>query len=404
MTKKETLTLDDALRLNGPRAFNLMIKPVGSTCNLNCAYCYYLDKADIYGGREPKMALEDLERLIKRYIEACEIPVASFLWHGGEPLLSGLDFFRSAVEFQKKYAGGKEIRNTLQTNGTLLTDEWASFFRENGFLIGISVDGPSTVHNTFRKTRGGGPSLEKALRGIEILNRNRVEYNILATINRESEGRGREVYRFLKSLGTRFIQFSPVVEHIVREQGRRPRIVDPSVAGAELAPWSVSAKGFGEFLCDVFSEWVNGDIGRVFVNYFDATLANWCGVMPGICAFARTCGDNSIVEHNGDVYSCDHFVYPEYRIGNIFEDSLPEMMDSPSQVRFGISKRNSLPEKCLRCEYLRLCNGGCPKHRFNATERGETGLNALCDGYRQFFSYSSPMMQEMKSRISERSL
>lgn len=396
MKIKETLTLEDARRLNGPRAFNLMVKPVGSVCNLDCAYCYYLDKAEIYGGREPKMGLEELERLTKRYIESCGIPMAHFIWHGGEPLLAGLDFFRKAVEFQKKYSGGKEIQNTIQTNGVLLSDEWAKFFKDNGFLVGISIDGPSEVHDAFRKTRGGGTTLEKVLRGVEILNRNHVEYNILATVNKASEGRGREVYRFLKSVGTRFIQFSPVVEHVVRTLDGRPRIVDPSVAGAELAPWSVSAEGFGAFLCDVFAEWVNGDIGEIFVNYFDATLANWCCVAPGICAFAQTCGDNSIVEHNGDVYSCDHFVYPEYRLGNIFENSLPEMMDSPAQVSFGISKRNALPDKCLRCEFLRLCNGGCPKHRFNVTEKGQPGLNVLCEGYRKFFAYSAPMMEEMK--------
>ena len=407
-TVKDTITLEDARRLSGPLAFNLMLKPAGSLCNLDCAYCYYLDKSEIYGGREPRMNLDDLEKYVRSYIAACELEEVTFNWHGGEPLILGLDFYRKAIEFQNKYKGGKRIKNTLQTNATLVSDEWARFFAENAFLLGVSVDGPPEVHDRYRKDRGGVPTLDRVLAGIRKLHAAGVEYNIMATINSASEGKGLQVYQFLKGLGSAFIQFSPVVEHVVwpmrngkPDKHARPHIVEPADDGAVLAPWSVSPVGFGRFMCDIFDYWLRHDVGRVFVNYFDCTLANWCGVMPGTCTFAETCGGNAVVEHNGDVYSCDHFVYPKYLIGNIYRDSLSDMMNSPAQVRFGIDKRNSLPRKCLRCEFWRLCHGGCPKHRFNVTDTGQTGLNALCEGYRMFFSRTSGAMKTMKDLLEQ---
>ncbi|MBR0029448.1 MAG: SPASM domain-containing protein, partial [Bacteroidales bacterium] len=246
------------------------------------------------------------------------------------------------------------------------------------------------------------------IEGLRKLHAAGVEYNIMATINSASEGKGLQVYQFLKGLGSNFIQFSPVVEHVVwplkngkPDKSGRPHIVDPSEEGAALAPWSVSPVGFGRFICDIFDYWVRHDVGRVFVNFFDCTLANWCGVMPGTCSFAETCGGNAVVEHNGDVYACDHFVYPKYLLGNIYRDSLKEMMSSPAQVRFGIDKRNSLPRKCLRCEAFQLCHGGCPKHRFNTTDTGQTGLNALCEGYKMFFTRSAPAMKKMRELLEE---
>lgn len=407
-TIKDTITLEDARRLTGPLAFSLMLKPAGSLCNLDCAYCYYLDKSEIYGGKEPRMSLEDLERYVRCYIAACETDEVTFNWHGGEPLILGLDFYRRAVEFQKKYADGKKISNTLQTNATLVNGEWARFFAEQGFLLGVSVDGPPEVHDRYRRDRGGVPTLERVLRGVSQLYAAGAEYNIMATVNSASEGKGLQVYQYLKGLGTAFIQFSPVVEHVVwplrngkPDKHARPHIVDPSVEGATLAPWSVSPVGFGRFLCDIFDYWVKHDVGRVFVNAFDCTLANWCGVPPGTCSYAETCGGNAVVEHNGDVYSCDHFVYPKYLIGNIYRDSFKDMMGSPEQLRFGIEKRNSLPRKCLRCEYWPLCHGGCPKHRFNTTDSGQTGLNALCEGYSMFFKRSAGAMLRMKKLIAE---
>ncbi len=393
---KETLTLQDAVKITGPQAFNIMIKPVGSLCNLKCHYCYYLDKAEIYGGREPRMSIQMLEHFVREYIAANDVPDVYFNWHGGEPLLAGLDFYRKAVEFQKKYGEGKRIHNTLQTNGTLITREWAEFFRANGFLLGVSIDGPQNVHDRYRGGKGGASVFDRVIKGIMELYRARVQYNVMTTVNKQSEGRGLEIYQFLKQAGTRFIQFMPVVEHV-----KDGLIVSPDTPGARIAPWSIDAKAFGRFLCDIFDYWVRHDVGKVFVNQFDAALASWCGVPQGTCSFAETCGGNSIIEHNGDLYPCDHFVYEDYRIGNVLETDLRTLMNSSRQVRFGIDKRNGLPHKCLSCRWFFACHGECPKHRFNVTDRGETGLNALCEGYEMFFSHVAPYMDRMSAFLKE---
>ena len=403
----DTITLSDAVRISGPLAFNIMLKPAGSLCNLDCHYCYYLDKAEIYGGHEPRMSLDILEVCIRKYIEANDVPEVTFNWHGGEPLVMGLDFYRKAVALEQKYASGKTIRNTLQTNGTLITQEWASFFRDNDFLIGISIDGPQDIHDKYRKDKGGAPTFDKVMRGLNILYRTGVRYNTMTTVNKSGEGRGLEVYNFLKGIGSRYMQFMPVVEHVKYPSGKngkpvkgaRPYIVSPSAEGAVIARWSVDALAFGRFLTDIFDSWVLNDVGRYFVNIFDAALARWCGEMPGTCAYAETCGGNSIIEHNGDVYSCDHFVYPEYRLGNVLDGDLREMMTSAAHTKFGIGKRNALPVKCIRCDWRFACSGECPKHRFNRTESGETGLNALCEGYRMFYSHVAPYMEKMKELL-----
>ena len=403
---KHTLTLGDAVKLQGPRAFNIMLKPAGSLCNLDCAYCYYLDKAEIYGGREPRMSLEMLETVVRDYIAANDVPEVQFVWHGGEPLVMGLDFYRQAMEFQRKYADGKKVHNSLQTNGTLITREWARFFKENDFLLGVSLDGPRDIHDKFRRDKGGTPSFDKVMRGIELLDAEGVPFNTMSTVNSACEGRGLEVYRFLKGIGSHYMQFMPVMEHVryplaggKENRKARPWIVDPDTPGASLARWSVSDIGFGKFMCDIFDEWVRRDVGAYFVNLFDATLAGWCGVKPGLCVYGETCGDNAVLEHNGDLYPCDHFVYPKYLLGNIRERSVAEMMESDAMVRFGISKRTGLPRKCRACEWLHLCHGECPKHRFNRTESGETHLNALCGGYRKFFAHSEPYMKKMRELL-----
>ena len=391
---EKTLTLNDAVRLSGPASFNVMIKPAGSLCNLNCKYCYYPDKADIYGGREPVMSEAMLETVVREYIAANDVPEVTFNWHGGEPLVLGLDFYRKAMALEQKYADGKKINNTIQTNGVLLNAEWADFFREHGFLVGISIDGPREIHDRYRKDKGGAPTFEKVMHGVELLRNAGVEFNTMSTVNKASEGHGAEVYRFLKTLGTRYFQFMPVVEHV-----KDGCIVDPSEEGSKIAPWSISDIAFGHFLCDIFDEWFHGDVGRYFVGQFDAALACWCGVPPGICVFSETCGGNAILEHNGDLYPCDHFVYPKYRLGNISETPIREMMASDAQVRFGINKRNTLPSTCRKCQWFFACHGECPKHRFTRTEKGETGLNSLCSGYKIFFSHISPYMDFMKRQL-----
>ena len=405
----KTLTLTDAMRLGGPAAFNIMLKPAGSLCNLDCNYCYYLDKADIYGGREPRMTEEMLEDVVREYIAANDVPEVTFNWHGGEPLVLGIDFYKKAIEFEQKYAGGKIIHNTIQTNGTLLNREWTSLFRKHNFLVGISIDGPQDIHDRYRKDKGRNPTFDKVIRGIGLLYSAGVEFNTMSTVNKASEGRGLEVYQFLKSIGSHYMQFMPVLEHVKYPldkngkpvKGARPFIVDPHESGAQIAPWSVSDVGFGKFMCDIFDYWVRNDVGRYYVNQFDATLANWYGVQPGTCVYAETCGGNSVIEHNGDLYPCDHFVYPKYLLGNITEKSISDMMKSDLQVKFGIDKRNSLPSKCRRCEWLFTCHGECPKHRFNSTEAGETGLNALCTGYKMFYSHVAPYMDFMKDLLNE---
>ena len=396
---RKTLTFADAQKKSLPTAFSTMLKPIGSRCNLDCAYCYYLDKAGIYGGREALMGDELLEEYIGQYIDGNKVDIVTFNWHGGEPLVAGIDFFRRAMELQKKYAGDKRIDNTIQTNGTLLTEEWCRLFRENNFLVGVSIDGPRDIHDAYRKDKGGQPTFDKVVAGIEMMKREGVEFNTLSTVNRLSEGRGPEVYRFLKSLGSHYMQFLPVLEYTVAGPAGRPVIVPPSTEGAELAAWSVSAKGFGKFMCDVFDNWVISDVGNWYVQLFDVALAQWVGVPPALCSFAETCGDALVVEHNGDVYSCDHFVYPEYKIGNIADGSMAEMLDSPGQFRFGIDKRNTLPRECLRCKWYFACRGECPKHRFDKSASGEANMNALCEGYKLFFSHVDPYMKHMKELL-----
>ena len=384
-----------------PPAFTTMVKPVGATCNLDCSYCYYRDKAEIYSAPQNRMTDEVLEEYVRQYLEAVNLPTVTFCWHGGEPLLAGIDFYRKAVELQQRYAAGRQIENTLQTNGTLVNDEWCDFFRENNFLVGVSLDGPEEVHDAYRRDCGGAPTFGKVMQAVEKMHNRKVEYNILATVNSRSEGRGKEIYRFLRGISN-FIQFLPVVEYVRLREGKRPLIVSPDVEGATPAPWSVSARGFGEFMCDVFDEWIKCDVGSRFVQLFDITLANWCGVPPSLCAFCETCGDAPVVEYNGDVYSCDHFVYPEYRLGNILSSTLVEMYTSQEQQAFGRDKREALPMECKRCTYNFLCRGECPKHRFATSQRGEPYMNTLCEGYKLFFRHSDPYMRHMKMLLQKK--
>jgi len=396
--RKTTIHFNEAVKSGAPAAFSTMVKPFGSLCNLDCAYCYYLDKSEtVYDKHQPAMSLEILEEYTRQYIEANQIPEITFVWHGGEPLMAGLEYFKKAMEFQRKYAGGKNIINSIQTNGTLLNPAWCRFLHDNRFLVGISIDGPRNIHDTYRVNKAGAPTFNKVIDAINLMIQYRVEYNTLSVVNNLSEGRGAEVYHFLKSLGSRYMQFLPVLEYVVTpEGGGKPYIVKPGTPGSHKAPWSVTPLGYGKFMTDIFDEWVVSDVGNTFVQAFDMTLAQWVGAKPGMCVYAETCGDALVVEHNGDVFSCDHFVYPEFKIGNILETDLRVLYKSPKQFEFGINKRNTLPRYCLRCKYYFACKGECPKHRFMKTETGEDNLNALCEGFKHYFAHVEPYMDEMK--------
>ncbi len=392
---KNTLTLDDAVRIIKPLRFNMMFKPVGSVCNLDCSYCYYLDKSKLFAEMS-FLSLDMLEKTIKEYVEINDNDPIVFDWHGGEPLLLGLDYFKDIVGIQRKYSKGKHIFNTLQTNATLLDDDFAMFFRDNDFLVGVSVDGPQDVHDKYRKDKGGKPTFIKVMHGIELLHRYSVDFNTLTTISKAGEGRGLDVYQFLKNIGSRYMQFMPVYECVNSLTGD---IVSPDDNEAIMASWSVSPLEYGKFMFDIFKYWVRHDVGDYFVNLFDSTLANYCGINPGTCVFAETCGANAVLEHNGDVYPCDHFVYPQYMLGNVNDSSLSDIVSSEKAIAFGIDKRNSLPDKCLKCRFFNVCHGECPKHRFGGIGKNEPGLNALCDGLFYFFTNVEPYMLEMRKLI-----
>lgn len=398
--KRNNLNLVDVAKMRRAPAFGTMVKPIGAACNLDCNYCYYRDKSDIYNGLMPKMSDELLDIYIQQYIEGASQQNICFCWHGGEPLMAGLPFFKKAMELQSKYAGGKTIENTLQTNGILVNEEWCRFFADNNFLVGLSLDGPEDIHDAFRRDCGGAPTFSRVMKAAEQFACHGVEFNLLSTVNKRSEGRGAEVYKFLRSIN-RFMQFLPVVEYVKLREGRRPLIVSPDEEDAVEAPWSVSALGYGRFMCDVFDEWIKRDVGNYFVQLFDITLSNWCGVPPSLCAFCDVCGDGLVVEHNGDVYSCDHFVYPEYRLGNITGKTLVEMYKSEEQQAFGRDKREALPMECKRCNYYFLCKGECPKHRFGYAKNGEPYMNVLCEGYKMFFKHSDSAMRYMKTMLDK---
>lgn len=379
-------------------AFNLLLKPVGPACNLNCSYCYYLGKEAMYP--DPRKCMDDAlaRKIIRSYIQSVDTGEVCFYWHGGEPLLAGLPFYLKVLEWQTEFSDGKTIRNFLQTNGTLLSEEWGDFLARNNFLVGVSLDGPASVHDRYRMDRGGYPTLSRVLQGISVLRKSGVEWNTISTVNKASEGRGRDVYRFLKSIGSHYMQFIPVLEYVLPGEDNRHLVVPPTRKDGVLAPWSVDPVAYGQFMCDVFDSWKeDGDRGSFFVDAFDAALAAWCGYPPASCIHAQTCGTNPVVEYNGDLFLCDHFVYPEFQLGNIRQGNLRDMMQSLQPFSFGANKRAALPSDCRKCRYLFACNGGCPKHRFAKTATGESGLNALCDGYRLFFSHIAADMQQMKS-------
>ncbi|MDI9606194.1 MAG: anaerobic sulfatase maturase [Bacteroidota bacterium] len=420
------------------RPIYVMLKPVGSKCNLACDYCYYLEKEYLYSQKNLVMSDELLERFTQQYIESQTMPQVLFTWHGGETLMRPISFYKRALELQKRYARGRQIDNSIQTNGTLLNDEWCAFFKENNFLVGISIDGPQEFHDEYRRDKMGRPSFYRVMKGIELLQKHGVEFNCMAVVNDYNVDYPLEFYRFFKDIGCQFVQFTPIVERIrkdpssyqqvtdkksvsregydgtqrgehdnvrrsevnnIRHEGLRLATAKESEEETDLAPFTVPARKWGKFLCAIFDEWVKQDVGKIFIQLFDSTLANWVGEQPGVCTLARQCGHAGVMEFNGDVYSCDHFVFPEYRLGNIYTQTLTSMMYSPEQQKFGNDKYDSLPQQCLECDMLFACHGECPKNRFIKDKYGNEGLNYLCEGYYRFFTHVAPYMDFMKKEL-----
>ncbi|MGN0087323.1 MAG: anaerobic sulfatase-maturation protein [Alloprevotella sp.] len=379
------------------RPVYVMAKPVGAACNLACRYCYYTEKSHLYPRVAGKpMDEATLEAYIRQYIEMQTGPNVLFTWHGGEPMLQPLAFYRKALRLQRKYAGGRQIDNAFQTNGTLVTDEWARFFREHHFLVGVSIDGPAFLHDAYRQTRGHQPSHLRVMRGIETLNRYGVEWNAMAVVNNLTARHPLEFYRFFKEIDCHYLQFTPVVERLAWHPDGRHLAAPQAGGSAEVADFSVSPDDWGAFLCAVFDEWVGTDVGSWFVQIFDSTLAGWMGVPPGLCTLGETCGHAAVVEASGDVYACDHYVFPEYRLGNIHRQTLSQMLYGEPQQRFGRYKLEGLTDECRRCEFLMACHGECPRLRFAHSADGEPGHNWLCRGYRAYFEHVAPYMDRMK--------
>lgn len=379
----------------------VMLKPVGSACNLACQYCYYLEKELLYpNNKRSWMSEETLETFIQQYFLAQTQPYVSFTWHGGEPLLRPISFYKKALKLQQKYGKGFYIENSLQTNGTLLTDEWCRFFKENNFLIGLSIDGPATVHDAYRQTLSGKGSFQKVLNGIRLLNKHGVEWNAMAVVNAQNVKDAVTFYNFFKSINCHFIQFTPIVERLVpHADGRCLASVNEQTQ--TMSPLSVTPEEWGAFLCNLFDLWIKEDVGTYYIQMFDATLANWVGQTPGLCTLSKSCGHASAMEHNGDVFACDHFVFPEYKRGNIHTQTITEMMYSPEQLQFGKNKWQSLPRQCKECSFLFACYGECPKNRFAIDAYGNKGLNYLCKGYKRFFAHVAPYMQFMKEQLEK---
>lgn len=380
-----------------PPEFHVMAKPTGSACNLRCDYCFFLRKEKLYPGSDFRMADEVHEAYIRQLLEAHQVSQVTVAWQGGEPTLMGLDFFRRSMELQKKFAKpGTQIENTFQTNGILLNDEWCRLFHENKFLIGLSMDGPKELHDFYRKDQGGHGTFDRVMRAARLLQRHKVEFNILCTVNSRNGSHPLEVYRFFRDeLKTNYIQFIPIVERI-DEDGETG-----FQRGNKVTDRSVRPEQWGPFLMKIFDEWVKRDVGRTFVANFDGALAGWLGMAGTVCIFGPACGLALALEHNGDLYSCDHFVEPEHLLGNILSAPMAELVSSGKQRRFGEDKRDKLPQYCRDCKFIHICNGECPKNRFDQTPDGEPGLNYLCEGYKAFFEHADRSMKIMAELIRQ---
>lgn len=386
------------------RAFHVMTKPNGPMCNLACTYCYYLDKKGLFAkGEQFRMSDDVLEAYIRQHIGGQDVPTVEFAWQGGEPTLLGVDFFEKVVDLQATYANGKKITNAIQTNGTLLSDEWCEFFSENRFLVGISIDGPARLHDRHRVDRHQRPTFHSVMRGLDLLRKHGTEFNTLTVVGRKNSREPITVYRFLKEVGSRFMQFIPLVEREADAAANALGVdlaLPPDPRGTAhpnppVTSWSVGSERYGTFLVGIFDEWVRSDVGSFFVQAFDVALGSWLGEPPGLCTFAPVCGGAMALEHDGSLYSCDHYVYPEYNLGNILDVTVAEMANSARQVEFGTDKSKTLPGYCRECDVRFACNGECPKHRFIETPDGEPGLNYLCPSYKKFFHHVDPYMRQM---------
>jgi uncharacterized protein len=382
---------------------HVVAKPIGPVCNIQCDYCFYLEKQALFrAGEQYRMPDKVLGAFIAKYVASQPTPVVEFVWQGGEPTLLGIDFFRRVVELQKPFTKDKRITNSLQTNGTLLTDEWCRFLKRHDFMVGLSLDGPEEVHNRYRKDRKGRGTFDRAMLGLRLLQQHKITYNVLACVGRETAVRPLDVYRFLREAGAEFIQFTPVVERRAVSEAENhglglapPAALDRLGEQGPVTPWTVEPEAYGDFLIAVFEEWVRSDVGRVFVMNFEWALNAWIGNPSPVCVHANQCGRSLVIEHNGDVYACDHCVYPEYRLGNILSDDLAGMVRKSVESGFGMCKETALPGQCRDCEVLAACRGGCPKHRFESTSRNEPGLHYLCEGYRKFFRHIRKYLRVM---------
>jgi uncharacterized protein len=392
--------MNDNIANSFAKPLYVMLKPAGAHCNLACKYCYYLEKNKLYPtAQRHLMSNEMLEQFTREYIEAQTMNQVLFTWHGGEPLLRSIDFYRKALSLQQKYAGGRRIDNVIQTNGTLLTDEWCEFFAQNHWLVGISIDGQQPDHDHYRLTAAGKPSWKKVMQGIKLLKKHGVEWNAMAVVNAYNVNHPMEFYRFFKENGCQFLQFTPIVERLTRHEDGRTLASLADKNEIPLSEASVTPEQWGYFLCAIFDEWVRKDVGKIFVEIFDCTLANWMGISPGICAYSKECGHAGVMEHNGDVYSCDHFVFPEYKLGNIRDHSLIDMLYGEQQQEFSRLKHSSLPRQCKECDMEFACHGECPKNRFMKDKYGDSGLNYLCLGYYHYYQHVAPYMDYMKQEL-----
>ncbi len=389
------------------QGIHVVAKPIGPLCNLNCEYCFYLEKQALFGPNENyRMSDDVLSAFITNYVKSQPTPVIEFVWQGGEPTLLGIDFFKRVVEIQKRFSGAKTIANSLQTNGTLLDDEWCRFLKKHNFMVGISLDGPKQIHDRYRRDRKGAGTFDKVMRGLRLLQKHKVDYNVLASVARETATKALDVYRFFKKEGVEFIQFAPVVERAAgpedASQGLRlagPAALHKEEEQTEVTPWSVIPEEYGDFLIDIYEEWVRHDVGTVFVMNFEWVLNAWIGNPSPVCVHAKKCGRSVVIEHNGDVYACDHCVYPQYRLGNITTDKLSRMVELSLQSGFGVKKEAVLPSWCSECEVLAACQGGCPKHRFEKTYYDEPGLQYLCPGYKKFFLHIRKYLRVMATLL-----